>query len=65
MGAVTCMSCMNFRAAEVCAIPGQPVKTRIDCRVKGWTPQIPLAMCKEDSACRDPGVDEEWWDEDD
>lgn len=56
---------MNFRAAEVCAIPGQPVKTRIDCRVKGWTPQIPLAMCKEDSACRDPGVDEEWWDEDD
>lgn len=61
--AVTCYSCMNFRSAHVDTRP-TPNKVTIDCQVKGWTPQIPLAMCKEPSACRDPGVDEEWWDED-
>ena len=65
MGAITCRSCMNFRAADMVAKDGAPIKTMIDCAAKGWTPLVPLAMCKEPSACREPGVDEEWWDEDD
>lgn len=55
----TCRSCYNYRDERKTKTGG----IEVDCQPQKWVPIIEIARCRQESAAREPGVDEQDWED--